>query len=344
MELLVAGRGGVVADAAAVALNVTVADATGGGFVTVYPCGSDQPTASNVNFVAGSVVPNAVIAKVGNDGKVCLFVSNDTQLVVDVNGYFPATSTLHSINPARVLDTRTGFTTIDGLQQGSGMPARGSITQLQIHNRASVPADASAVVLNVTVTQPERAGFVTVYPCGTDVPTASNINFLAGSTVANLVVSKIGADGTVCIFNSSAAHLVADVDGYFPAVTSYQPVDPARLLDTRSGFPTIDGQFSGDGIRPANTVTELTVDNRGGVPAGASTVMLNVTVTDGTQSGFLTVYPCGIAPPLASNLNYTPGTTAAVAVIAKVGVDGKVCILNSGATQVVVDVNGYFMD
>jgi hypothetical protein len=176
------------------------------------------------------------------------------------------------------------------------------------------------------------------------VPTASNINYRTGSTVANLVVSKIGADGTVCIFTSSPTHLVVDVDGYFPATTSYQSLDPARLLDTRSGFSTIDGQFIGAGIRPAGTVTQLTVTGRGGVPAGASTVVLNVTATEGTDAGFLTVYPCGITPPLASNLNYVAGATTAVAVIAKVASDGTVCLLNSGATHVVVDVNGYLMN
>ena len=127
-------------------------------------------------------------------------------------------------------------------------------------------------------------------------------------------------------------------------MTSYQSLDPARLLDTRAGFTTIDGQFVGAGLRPAGTVTELTVADRGGVPAGVSTVVLNVTVTEATQSGYVTVYPCGITPPLASNLNYNANSTTAVAVMAKVSGDGKVCILNSGATHVVVDVNGYLMN
>ena len=109
LELVVAGRGGVDSDAAAVALNVTVVDPTRSGFVTVYPCGAEQPLASNVNFTAGAVVPNAVIAKVGIGGKVCLYVSSDTHLVVDVNGYFPSASSYHSMNPARVLDTRAGY-------------------------------------------------------------------------------------------------------------------------------------------------------------------------------------------------------------------------------------------
>ena len=124
-------------------------------------------------------------------------------------------------------------------------------------------------------------------------------------------------------------------------MTSYQPLDPARLLETRSGLSTVDGRFNGAGLRPANSITELSVSGRGGVAVGAATVVLNVTVTEAIAPGFVTVYPCGIAPPLASNLNYRSGATVANAVIVKVGSGGKVCLLNTGPTQLVVDVNGY---
>jgi len=65
-------------------------------------------------------------------------------------------------------------------------------------------------------------------------------------------------------------------------------------------------------------------------------------VTGPTSDDIITVYPCGIPTPLASNLNYGSGTTVANAVFAKVGTDGKVCLFNSAPTQVVVDVNGFF--
>jgi hypothetical protein len=345
LELTVAGRGGVVPTATAVVLNVTVANTAGSGYVTVYPCGATQPTASNLNFTPGVVVPNAVIAKVGTNGQVCVFVSATTDLIVDVAGYFPATTSLQSINPARVLETRTGsgLTTIDGLQQGEGPRAAGSITSVQIGGRATVPADASAVVLNVTVTNAQAPGYVAVYPCGTQIPTASNINFIAGDTAANLVIAKIGSNGAVCIFNSAGVDLIADINGYFPAGTLYQALEPARLLETRSGLSTIDGLFNGIGLRSVNEVTELTVTGRGGVPLGAATVVLNVTVAGSTLAGFVTVYPCGIPAPLASNLNYGINTVVANAVIVKVGTDGKVCLRNSGPTELVVDVNGYLL-
>ena len=75
--------------------------------------------------------------------------------------------------------------------------------------------DASAVVLTVTVTEPGAAGFVSVFPCGSGVPLASSVNFVAGATVANSVVSGVGVGGRVCVFTSAATQLVVDVNGYF---------------------------------------------------------------------------------------------------------------------------------
>ena len=87
-EVQVAGRAGVPVSAASVVLNVTAVDAAGPGFATVFPCGVERPLASNVNFVAGDTVPNSVIAKVGADGKVCVYSSQRIDTVVDVAGYF----------------------------------------------------------------------------------------------------------------------------------------------------------------------------------------------------------------------------------------------------------------
>ena len=91
------------------------------------------------------------------------------------------------------------------------------MTEVVVAGRGGVPTDASAVVLNVTVTGAQAAGFVTVYPCGTPRPNASNLNFATGSTIPNLVIAKVGAGGKVCLFTSAGTHLIADVNGYFLA-------------------------------------------------------------------------------------------------------------------------------
>jgi hypothetical protein len=104
---------------------------------------------------------------------------------------------------------------------------------------------------------------------------------------------------------------------------------------------TIDGHFQGGGQRPQNGVLALDVAGRPGVPDNATTAVLNITVTGPTAAGFITAYPCGINPPLASNLNYTAGSTVANAVIVKIGTNGQICLLNSAPTDLIVDINGY---
>ena len=345
-ELAVAGRGGVAADASAVALTVTVTEPDRGGFVTVYPCGSERPLASSVNFQRRSTVANTTISGVGEGGQVCLFSSVDTHLVVDVGGYFPAVSSFVSLVPARLLESRAGdgLATVDGLFEGVGVRRAGAVTELAVAGRGGVAADASAVVLTVTVTEPDRGGFVTVFPCGSERPLASSVNFSRRSTVANTTIAGVGEGGQVCLFSSVDTHLVVDVGGYFPAVSSFVSLVPSRLLESRSGdgLVTADGLFEGVGVRRAGAVTELAVAGRGGVAADASAVVLTVTVTEPDRGGFVTVFPCGSPRPLASNVNFDDGATVANTVIAGTGNGGHVCLFSTTDTQLVVDVGGYF--
>ncbi len=305
-----------------------------------------MPNASNVNYVAGDTVPNAVVAKLGAGGKVCVFSYAATDLIVDVNGTFPAGSSFSALTPARLLETRSGpgIATVDGAQLGAGPVAAGSVTQVQVAGRGGVPADASAVVLNVTATQAQAPGFFTVFPCGAPVPNASNVNYVAGDTVPNAVVAKLGAGGKVCVFSYAATDLIVDVNGTFPAGSSFSALTPARLLETRSGpgIATVDGAQLGAGPVAAGSVTQVQVAGRGGVPADASAVVLNVTATQAQAPGFFTVFPCGAPVPNASNVNYVAGDTVPNAVVAKLGAGGKVCVFSYAATDLIVDVNGTF--
>ena len=110
-----AGRGGVPAGAAAVVVNVTVVDPVEAGFVTVSPCGSPVPVASSLNFGPGDVVPNELVAKVGVNGSICVFTDAETHLLADVVGYLPAGPGYAPLSPARLLDTRSANSTVDGL-------------------------------------------------------------------------------------------------------------------------------------------------------------------------------------------------------------------------------------
>jgi hypothetical protein len=199
----------------AVVLNVAVTEATAPGFVTVYPCGTPRPNAANLNYVAGQTISNAVTAKIGTAGEICIFTFGGTHLVVDVTGAYPAGSDFESLAPGRVLETRAGLSTVDGAFNGIGIRAAGQETRLPVAGRAGVPADAVAVVLNVAVTEATAPGFVTVYPCGTPRPNAANLNHVAGQTISNAVTAKIGTAGEICIFTFGGTHLVVDVTGAF---------------------------------------------------------------------------------------------------------------------------------
>jgi hypothetical protein len=325
IEVQVTGRNGVPSNATAAVLNVTVTQTQGPGFATVYPCGSPRPTASNLNFGAGATVPNGVIAKIGAGGKVCIFVSNATHVIADVTGYYTSASPYTPLVPARLLDTRPGETTVDGLAQGGGFVTAGGTVELQVGGRGGVPTNAAAAALNVTVTQTQGLGFATVYPCGSPRPTASNLNFGQTSTVPNNVIAKLGTAGKVCIFVSNGAHVVADVSGYFTVSSAFQPITPARLLDSRPGESTVDGLGLGAG------------------PAGAGTVVeVQVTVTQPGGAGFVTAYPCGSPRPTASSLNFDAGATVPNGLISKVGTGGKVCLFASNGTHLIADLNAWF--
>jgi hypothetical protein len=339
LTLGVIGRGGVAGNAVAVMLNVTAVSPDADGFVTVFPCGSGQPLASNLNFAPGDVVANAVFAKLGTNGTVCLYTSTTVDLVVDVDGYATADGP-RPIVPARFLDTRPDGRTIDDLAARGGRLAGGSTVTLAVGGRTGVPAYAASVFLNVTVVAPAGPGFLTVFPCGQDRPNASNLNFGGGEIVPNAVVAKLGSFGYVCIYASATTDVVVDVDGY--AIPGGPvPVAPARLLDTRPGFATVDGAAAGVGRVAGGTALWLSVAGRGGVPRNADSVLLNVTAVSPDRPGYVTVYPCNVGAPTASNLNYVPGDVVPNAVFAKLDPNGRVCFYVQSSVDLVVDVDGY---
>lgn len=227
-----------------------------------------------------------------------------------------AGTSYQAVTPQRVLDTRLAI----GIS-GTAKTAAGVATSIILPVEAT---GAAAVAFNLTVTEPDADGFATAYPCGQDQPETSNVNFRAGQSVPNLVIAKPGADGQVCVVTSVAAHLVADVQGWFPP-DSYDPLPiPERVLDTRKGAGKV----------VANVETVLIDDQSDGA------VVANVTVDDPDGPGFLTVYPCGTRPPLTSNLNFFKGETIANLTVAHAGTTG-VCAVASAPTQVVVDVQGH---
>ncbi len=244
----------------------------------------------------------------------------------------------HPVSPSRVLDTRIG-------QGAAARKLHGAETiPVTIGGLAGVPTEGvSAVVLNLTATSADRPGVLTVFPDGFTRPLASNLNFGTGQTAANAVTVAM-VDGKVDIYNDVGnVDVVADVQGWYDDGTThgdfYNPLPPARLLDTRTGNGAPVAE-----VGPQSSI-ELQVTGRGAVPAsGVSAVTLNVTATDVLAGTFVTVWPGGSGtPPVASNLNLEPGETRANLVTVPVGPGGTVRLFNAvGGINLVADVVGWY--
>lgn len=336
-DMAVTGVGGVPASARAVALNVTVTGTTASGYLSVWPAGESRPAASSLNWSAGQTIAHAVTAKVGVAGKVAVFnEAGSAHVVVDVVGYYDSAAGdgFSPLPPARILDTR---------QAGQPAPwGEGETKAVSVTGVGGIPADADAVVVNVTVTGTTGAGgFLSVWPSGQLQPTASSLNWAPGDTIANAVTLKPGPDGKVSVFNASGdTQVIIDVAGWFAAGTGalFHPLSPTRIQDSRAGAKV--GPYStpwGPG-----TARPVQVVGAGGVLAEAAAVLMNVTATSTTAPSFLTAWPAGLGAPNASTLNWRPGQTISNAATARLG-GGAVSVANAGGSvDVIVDTAGWY--
>jgi hypothetical protein len=244
------------------------------------------------------------------------------------------------LNTARILDTRKGI--------GAPVARVGAtdLVKLQVAGVGGVPASgASAVLVNVTAVDSTASGFVAAYPDGGTRPGSSTVNFGPNEVVANLAVVPL-VDGKIDLYNGGSApvDILADVSGYYTASASgsgslLTTVSPTRILDTSTGVgaPKAEVEHS--------TTVKLGVLGVGGVPStGVSAVLVNVTASGPTASGYLAAYPDSLANPNISTLNFVAGQTVSNQAYVKV-IDGKIDVANgesSGETEIAVDVLGYF--
>jgi hypothetical protein len=317
----VAGRPDVPDDAKAAVLNVTTTTGHAQGFVTAYPCGEAPPNTSNTNFVPLATAANLVVSRLGN-GKVCITASEDVHVVADLVGYFPAASGFAAVKPMRLVDTRTG-------PPGTRLTAGGVLT-LSVTTTGNGPAGARAAVLNVTAAGADGPGYLTVYPCDVARPDASNVNYLGGDAVPNLTVAPLDSQGRACIATSAAADVVVDLLGWFAGPSTYNAVTPTRLLDTRQATTFPGGPLVGGKARTLHVAD----------PAVTRAAVLNVTAANARAPGFVTVYPCGVATPDASNLNPVPGRATANLVITALDAHGDACFVSDHDVDLVVDQQG----
>ncbi|QMU74617.1 S8/S53 family peptidase [Streptacidiphilus sp. PB12-B1b] len=325
----------------AVVLNVTVTNTTGAGNLTAWGDNTTRPKTSNLNWTAkGQTISNLVTVAVPGDGAIDFYTNSATSVIADIQGYFTKATTgdtFTGVSPSRLLDTRnaTGIAT--------KTPITNQTVSLAVRGHGNVPADATAAVLNLTATQTTGGGgYIEAFPEGVSAPGVSNVNWAAnGTTQAGLAIVPIGADGNVSLMVHGSAHVIADVFGYYTADatgTSFTGVTPNRILDTRSAV----GVSTTAPITGGSTIV-LQVTGKGGVPSGAKTAVLNVTVTSTAGSGNLIAWADGSTKPTTSNLNWIKGETVPNQVVVPIGADGKVDLYVNSTTHVIADVFGYYM-
>lgn len=314
LEVQVSGVGGIPTAATSVALNLTVANPHGLGFLTAWACGQSPPGTSNLNFVAGETVANFAAVNIGSGGRVCVSSPATTHVIVDATGWWGTGGLGYgAVLPTRLIDTR---------------PARygyGHVVEVQVTGRAGIPANAQAASINLTATGTAGVGWFTVWPCGQPQPGTSNVNFVGGQSVANVAAVALGTGGTLCVATSTVASVIVDVTGWWGPVglAHVQPgLSPTRLLDTR----------------PAGVAAGAVVGVP--IPAGVAIATLNLTVTGPAGPGWVIAWPCGQAAPTTSNLNFAAGQTVAGSALVPPGPDGRVCIQVTAKANLIVDVFG----
>lgn len=338
LRIQLAGRGGIPADATAVMANLTVTEATGDGFLTVWPTGEPRPLVSNLNFRPGDTVPNSALLTLGADGGVHVFNSSGrSHVIIDVVAWLSPIGELvyePLYAPSRFTDTRD--------PRGFWFGALGPGEERTI---TDLSPGARAVVLNITGTGPTAATHLTVYGKNqfTARPNASTLNLRPGETRANLAIVSLDDQRRISVYNNAGStHVVIDILGYLSAAGETStagrivPLSPFRAVDTRETDDVFEpDEAGGYRFRSDAGIGALTV----------RAIVFNATVTAPTRPGFLTLFPWTDQPiPFVSTLNFNAGQTipnqAWVRLAPSPGNLVGVYNGSSGRSHVVLDVQG----
>ena len=323
---------GIPSTASAYSLNVTVVPSASLSYLTLWPTGQSQPNVSTMNS-DGRVKANAAITPAGTNGGVSVFVTDATQVILDIDGYFvPAGSSsavsFYPVTPCRIADTRGAA----GLLGGPYL-AGGSSRSFPVESSScNLPSSAQAYSLNVTAIPHATLNYLTTWPTGQNQPYVSTLNSSTGAVTANAAIVPAGTSGAVSIFVSDDADLILDVNGYFAPLgtggLSLYTEAPCRVVDTRPGAFT--GQMKFD-----------VAGSSCGPPAAAQAFVLNATAVPNGALDYLTLWQDGGSQPGVSTLNASDGLiTSNMAIVPTV--NGSVDAFGSETTNLILDISGYF--
>ncbi|HEX6547498.1 MAG TPA: fibronectin type III domain-containing protein [Candidatus Dormibacteraeota bacterium] len=332
----------------AVVASVTVTDTDRPGYLTVYPAGDARPLASNLNWGPGETHANLVEVAIQQSGPQAgyldVYVNNSAiSLIIDLEGWYqsdPGPSGLfRPLTPQRLLDTRigTGGTT--------GPIAPQATIALAVAGVGDVPANASAVAINLTETDASGPDYLAVFPLADGNSGVSNLNFVGGQTRAVRAVVRLDGRGYIGIYNASASvQVLVDVSGWFTDSSNpgaagghFIGTSPTRILDTR-----VPGTAHYGALGP-NSRINLPVATYSTVPAGASAVVMNLTLAETSGPTYELAFAAGGGRPLASDINFAAGGPVPNLDVTPLSADGSVTVYNSAnVTQVIADVVGYY--
>jgi len=335
---------GIPLNAAAYSLNVTVVPHGALAFLTLWASGQAQPLVSTLNSFDGRIKANAAIVPAGSNGSVSVYVTNATDVILDIDGYFVAATgsnnlAFYPVAPCRIADTRLPA----GLFGGPSM-AGGQTRSFAIPNAScGIPAAAQAYSLNMTVVPAGPLAFLTTWPAGQTQPSVSTLNAFTGTVTANAAIVPAGGGGAISVFVTNTTDLIVDINGYFAAPGSpgellFYAVTPCRVSDTRNPAGTFGGPSMAGGQSRDYPITASAC----GLPSAARAYSLNATVLPRAALSYLTLWPTGQPQPFVSTLNAFDGSVVANAAIVPAGAGGSISAYVTDLSDLILDVNGYF--
>jgi hypothetical protein len=300
----------------AVAVNVTAAGPSAAGNLAARPCGT-AGDGSTVNYTTNQSRGAMTITPVDARGRICVFTSSPTDVVVDLQGAFVNTGAGATFTPrqtpGRLLDTRR--------------------TSRAHRHTVAVPDGVDAVAVTLTAVQSPNHGHLRAAPCGSTT-SVSNVNFGPREAVAGGAYVPVGPNGTICITTSTSVDVVVDLTGTFrngAGGLSFVPVPPTRMLDTRR----VDLDWSP--IHGAGQTLDVRV-----APAHAPAVTGTITLIRSVAPNHATAWNCGTRPG-TSSVNGRPDVVLASSVSVATSATGRLCVYSNRATGTLFDTTGWWV-
>ena len=318
--------------AAAYSLNVTAMPHTTLSYLTIWPTGEAQPQVSLMNSPDGRIKANAAIVPAGAQGAVSVFVTDTSDVILDINGYFASPSSqtyqFYPLAPCRIIDTRSG---------NGGPLQKGEERDYTMAGQCGIPTTAAAYSFNVTAMPTNKElDYLTVWPQGQPMPVVSTLNDPTGTVVANAAIVSAGSNNSTAFYaHDNPTDLLVDVNGYFAPTGSggysLYAVAPCRVLDTRNGGGK---PFSGQQVVPVEA-------SPCAPPSNATAYVFNATVVPPGSMPYLTLWPDTEDQPNVSTLNAYDGfVTSNMAIVPTT--NGSIDAYAAGLTQLILDISGYF--